>query len=240
MVSLPLLVAGLWGVWRLAKSEEATGRRLWLFAATVMLALSAMPPCTSWAAKSLPNHMVSHIVLMFFIPIGLVLSGEVPPLTKRVHPLIPILVLNVAMVAMHLPAVFDRTMSSDVLRTLVVEPLFVGTGVWFFTVVLAPTSHARAIKLRWQLIGVISTTVVMFVLAMSMSIFTKTAWYSSMASMPGMTMPGDFHSQQLAAAILWICGDIWAVPIFVWLIRQVAKRDGSLLASLDRYASPSR
>ena len=43
MVSLPLLTAGLWGVWRLAKSEEAAGRRLWLFAATAMLACRFQP-----------------------------------------------------------------------------------------------------------------------------------------------------------------------------------------------------
>ena len=43
----------------------------------------------------------------------------------------------------------------------------------------------------------------------------------------------------LAAAILWICGDIWAVPVFVILVRRVISRDGSLFASLDRYASPS-
>jgi cytochrome c oxidase assembly factor CtaG len=184
--------------------------------------------------------MISHIVLMFLIPICLVLSGEVRPLSARVHPLVPIVMLNIVMVALHLPSVFDRTMESDVLRSLLVEPLFVGSGIWFFSVVLSPGREVRPIQMRWQLLGVILTTVVMFILAMSMSIFTKTAWYSSMASMPGMTMPGDFSSQQLAAAILWICGDIWAVPIFVWLIRQLAKRDGSLMASLDRYSSPSR
>ncbi|MEI8147614.1 MAG: cytochrome c oxidase assembly protein [Actinomycetes bacterium] len=239
MIEYPLLVLGLWGLWRLNLRRISVTNKLWLAAGSVLLVISAIPPFSTWAASSLPNHMISHIVLMFLAPLCLVASGEVPPLAKRIHPLVPLVVLNATMVIFHLPAVFDASMGSEVIRSLLVEPLFFLSGVWFFSVVLAPHSEQRPIQMRWQLGGVVLTTVVMFVLAMSMSIFTKTAWYHSMASMPGMEMPGDFGSQQLAAAILWICGDIWAVPLFVVLIRRLAARDGSLLQAVDRYASPS-
>ena len=239
MIEYPLLVLGLWGLWRLNLRRISATNKLWLTAGSALLVLSSIPPFSTWSASSLPNHMISHIILMFLAPLCLVASGEVPPLAIRVHPLVPIVVVNVTMVVFHLPSVFDASMGSAPLRTLIVEPLFFFTGVWFFSVVLAPRSQQRPIQMRWQLGGVVFTTLVMFVLAMSMSIFTKTAWYHSMASMPGMEMPGDFGSQQLAAAILWICGDIWAVPLFVVLIRRLADRDGSLLQAVDRYASPS-
>ena len=238
MIEYPLLIWGLWGLWRLNLRRISTTNKLWLATGSVLLILSSIPPFSTWSASSLPNHMVSHIVLMFLAPLCLVASGEVPPLAKRVHPLVPIVALNVTMVVFHLPSVFDASMGSEVMRSLLVEPLFFLSGVWFFSVVLAPHSDRRPIQMRWQLGGVVFTTVVMFVLAMSMSIFTSTAWYRSMGSMPGMEMPGDFGSQQLAAAILWICGDIWAVPLFVVLIRRLAARDGSLMKSVDRYASP--
>jgi hypothetical protein len=80
---------------------------------------------------------------------------------------------------------------------------------------------------------------------MSMSIFTKTSWYDVMVPghgmpyMPGMatTVSAAFHQQQLAAAILWICGDFWAVPLLVVIARRVVTRDGSLFAALDRQSS---
>jgi hypothetical protein len=60
-----------------------------------------------------------------------------------------------------------------------------------------------------------------------------------MAYMPGMatTVSAAFHQQQLAAAILWICGDFWAVPLLVMIARRVVSRDGSLLAALERQSS---
>ncbi|NBV26939.1 MAG: hypothetical protein EBR99_06475, partial [Actinobacteria bacterium] len=203
MIEYPLLVLGLWGLWRLNLRRISATNKLWLTAGSALLVLSSIPPFSTWSASSLPNHMISHIILMFLAPLCLVASGEVPPLAMRVHPLVPIVVVNVTMVVFHLPSVFDASMGSAPLRMLIVEPLFFFTGVWFFSVVLAPRSQQRPIQMRWQLGGVVFTTLVMFVLAMSMSIFTKTAWYHSMASMPGMEMPGDFGSQQLAAAILW-------------------------------------
>jgi hypothetical protein len=60
-----------------------------------------------------------------------------------------------------------------------------------------------------------------------------------MPYMPGMATSAlvAFHQQQLAAGILWICGDFWAVPILVMIARQLVRRDGSLFAVLDRQSS---
>ncbi len=60
-----------------------------------------------------------------------------------------------------------------------------------------------------------------------------------MALMPGMatSVTAAFHQQQLAAAILWICGDFWAVPILFVITRQAVSRDGSLFAVLERQSS---
>jgi hypothetical protein len=92
---------------------------------------------------------------------------------------------------------------------------------------------------------VLVTTCEMLVMAMSMSIVTRAAWYSVMYA-PAIVMPGmdmtepavsvsqGFHQQQLAVAILWICGDFWAVPHLVLIIRRLVMRDGSLFAALER------
>lgn len=96
---------------------------------------------------------------------------------------------------------------------------------------------------------IVVTMLEMFILAMAMSIFTKVAWYSvmlhpamaGMVGMAGMTTSVSpataFHQQQLGAAILWVCGDFWAVPCLVVLIRRLVKRDGSLFAALENQTS---
>jgi hypothetical protein len=101
------------------------------------------------------------------------------------------------------------------------------------------------VPLNQQLVMVVATMFEMLILAMSMSIFTQASWYDVMTPghgmpfMPGMarTVSAAFHQQQLAAGILWICGDFWAVPILVMIARRLIHRDGSLFAVLERHSS---
>jgi cytochrome c oxidase assembly factor CtaG len=155
------------------------------------------------------------------------------------------LVLNVVMVASHTPRLFDYAMSHLWAMDWLMEPAFLLSGLFFFHfLVSSPPRHSR-VALRLQLVMVVVTMFEMLILAMSMSIFTKTSWYDvmvpghGMAYMPGMatTVSAAFHQQQLAAAILWICGDFWAVPLLVMIARRVVSRDGSLLAALERQSS---
>jgi cytochrome c oxidase assembly factor CtaG len=219
---------------------------------------------------SLPIHMICHILVMFIVPIGVVGSSFIrslwwvlgAPTRRRLlrwwylqrtwraphwlfHPLTAVLVLNVVMVAAHVPVVFDFVMGRSWAMEWLMEPAFLFSGLFFFHFLIPSLPRRNHVKLRYQYVMVLATVAEMFFLAMAMSIFTSASWYSvmtpghGMAMMPGMarTVGAAFSQQRLAAGILWICGDFWAGPVLILIIHRTIERDGSLFKALERQTS---
>jgi len=168
--------------------------------------------------------------------------------SREWNPILAAIVLNAVMVTSHLPGVFDAVMTHQWAMDWLMEPAFLLSGLFFFHFLLPSPPRGVRVRLRLQLFMVLVTMLEMLILAMAMSIFTKAAWYSVMlagtGSMAGMNMSSAatsvtqaFHQQQLAAAILWVCGDFWAVPCLVLITRRLVMREGSLLGALERQSS---
>ena len=231
---------------------------------------------SSFASSGMTNltsHMIGHVIVMFLVPIGLVLSGTarswwwlLPVDSRRqvlrwwnvdrnvrvpkffFNPISAALVLNVVMVTSHIPAVFDASMEHRWEMDYLLEPSFLLSGLFFFHFIVSSSPRKNKVGIRLQLFMVLSTMLEMLVMAMSLSIFSNSAWYAVMKpmagmtnmNMAGMTMPATtfleaFHQQQLAAGVLWVCGDFWAVPCLILIIRRLANRNGgSLFNALNR------
>ena len=231
---------------------------------------------SSFASSGMTNltrHMVGHVIVMFLVPMGLVLSGTarswwwlLPVDSRRkvlrwwnvdrevrvpkflFNPISAALVLNAVMVASHIPSVFDASMEHQWGMDYLLEPSFLLSGLFFFHFIVSSSPRKNKVGIRLQLFMVLSTMLEMLVMAMSLSIFSNSAWYAVMKpmagmtnmNMAGMTMPATtlleaFHQQQLAAGVLWVCGDFWAVPCLILIVRRLANRNGgSLFNALNR------
>jgi putative membrane protein len=235
------------------RTRERRLRSLWFYAGLAVLLLAVDSPVDYWADSYFLVHMIQHLLLMFAAPTLVVKGAPWQPLldalpgrsgksvTRSVmtggwsrpfravgslflRPWVAIISFNVVMVFWHLPGPFDLAEENQYVHIWLMHSSFFVSGVLFWLqYIQSPPFRARLDPVG-RAAGLLLTNVVMIFIAMALSIFVSTSVYSVYAHVPGVTLP-PYADQQLGAAILWVCGDFWALPTMVLTIRKLTSDD---------------
>ena len=106
-------------------------------------------------------------------------------------------------------------------------------GVLFWLQFIPSPPFRRRMPLGSQAAALLVTNAIMIGIAMALSIFVNGSVYPVYDHVPGVTLP-PFADQQIGAAILWVCGEFWALPTMIVIVRQLIVADGSITATLDK------
>jgi len=244
------------------RTRQRRLRSLWFYSGLVVLLVAVESPLDYWADRYFFVHMIQHLLLMFAAPVLIVAGAPWQPLldglpgrlgreaTRQVmaggwsrpvraaggfllRPWVAVTAFNLVMVAWHLPGPFDLGTRDQAVHIWLVHGSFLVTGVLFWLQFIPSAPFRIRISRAGQAIALVLTNAQMWILAMSMSFLTSASWYSVYAHVPGVSLP-PLADQQLGAAILWVCGDFWAVPTMIYVIRRMLAEEGDVSSAVDR------
>jgi cytochrome c oxidase assembly factor CtaG len=245
------------------RTRERRARSLWFYAGLAVLLLAVDSPIDYWSDSYFTMHMVQHLLLMFAAPSLVVAGAPGQPLldalpgrsgravTRSVlagawsrplrslwrfltAPVVAVVLFNLVMVVWHIPAAFDLAENNQLVHIWLMHASFFLAGVLFWLQFIPSPPFRSRMPLLGRAAALLATNVVMIFIAMSLSIFATHSVYAPYQHVPGVTLPA-FADQQIGAAILWVCGDFWALPTMIVTIRKLLSDETGVGTALDRF-----
>ena len=247
------------------RTRERRIRSLWFYSGLLVLLIAVVSPVDYWSDSYFMVHMVQHLLLMFAAPSLVVAGAPGQPLldalpgrsgqavTRQVlaggwsrplragwrfltAPVVAVVLFNLVMVVWHIPAAFVLAQDNQLVHIWVMHASFFLAGVLFWLQFIPSPPFRSRMPLLGRAAALLATNVVIIFIAMTLSIFASHSVYPVYDHVPGVTLPA-FADQQIGAAILWVCGDFWALPTMIVTIRKLLSDETGAGTALDRFVS---
>jgi len=244
------------------RTRQRRRRSFLFYGGLAVLLISVESPIDYWSGKYFFVHMIQHLLLMFAAPSLIVAGAPWQPLldalpgrsgrsvTRGVlaggwsrplralsglalRPWVSVGLFNAAMIVWHLPGPFDLAERNEAVHIWLMHGSMFAAGVLFWLQFIPSPPFRRRMPLLSQAGALLGTNVIMIGMAMTLSIFATGSVYPVYDHIPGVTLP-PFADQQIGAAILWVCGDFWALPSMIVIIRRMVAAEGSMSAAVDK------
>jgi cytochrome c oxidase assembly factor CtaG len=243
------------------RTRQRRQRSIVCYAGLAVLLLAVESPIDYWSDDYFFVHMSQHLLLMFAAPTLVVVAAPWQPmldalpaafrhrvtrsaltgawsrplrgLRAAAGPWASIATFNLVMIAWHVPALFDLAARSQFAHIWLMHGSFFAAGLWFWIQFVPSPPLRRRMSLPGRLSALVTTNVVMWLLAMSLSIFATHSWYAAYSGIPGVTLP-PLADQQIGAAILWVCGDFWCFPAVVLVVRRMMMEEGGIGPTIEK------
>jgi len=144
-------------------------------------------------------------------------------------PYTPVVFFNVDMLIWHLPGPFDLAAGNQTVHIWLEHGSFFGLGVCLWLQVFGSYPFRPALAPVGRVAALIASNAVMVVIAMTMVMFAHDLypWYASRGA------SAQAADQQIAGAILWVCGEVTFLPSILYTVTKWLDDDPKRAAALS-------
>jgi cytochrome c oxidase assembly factor CtaG len=245
------------------RTRQRRIRSIWFYSGLAVLLIAVESPIDYWADDYFFVHMIQHLLLMFAAPSLVVAGAPWQPLldalpghsgqaaTRQVmaggwsrplrafggfmvRPWTAVVTFNAVMLLWHLPVLFNLAQNNQYVHIWLMHGSFFAAGVLFWLQFIPSPPFRSQMPPLGRAGALLGTNVVMIMTAMALSIFVSGSVYASYDHVAGVTLPA-YADQQIGAAILWVCGDFWALPTMIVTVRNLIANEGGIEAALEHF-----
>lgn len=208
-----------------SRARRRRKQATWFYLGVAVLLVVVESPIDWWSDSYFWMHMIQHLVLMFGAPVLIVVGAPWVPLTQglpaRVRrpivrslargrwssplrlvgrtwwwPWVGVVGLNAAMVVWHLSGPLDLAQENQAVHIWLMHGSFFVFGMLFWLQLIDSRPFKVRLSAADQIIAIFGTAVVMWVVAMALSLFARGAWYSWYLAHEGPLL-SPFADQQI-------------------------------------------